>query len=88
MGAASLVWGGFWIYLVYDSPEVHPRIDKEELKYLQESIGVVQIKVSIGSFEFSFSEIGLTADFDLYSIHRTNRFHGKRCGLQCHFGPS
>ena len=45
MGAASLVWGALWIYLIYDSPDVHPRIDKEELKYLQESIGVVQRRV-------------------------------------------
>ncbi|KAJ3656129.1 hypothetical protein Zmor_015227 [Zophobas morio] len=29
-GAISLVWTAFWFYLVYDSPEKHPRISSEE----------------------------------------------------------
>ncbi|CAG7836381.1 unnamed protein product [Allacma fusca] len=45
MGSSSLVWGALWIYLVYDSPAVHPRIDKEELAYLEERIGKVQTKI-------------------------------------------
>ena len=38
-GGSSLVWVVFWFYLVYDTPAQHPRIDKEEQKYIESSIG-------------------------------------------------
>ncbi len=38
MGGLPLIWGLCWLYFAYDTPEVHPRIDAEELKYLQEAL--------------------------------------------------
>jgi len=35
IGALGFVWMGFWIFM-YDKPEVHPKVNKEELKYIQQ----------------------------------------------------
>jgi len=37
--AVNLVWVMAWFYLVYDTPQKHPRISKEEKEYIIESIG-------------------------------------------------
>jgi ACS family hexuronate transporter-like MFS transporter len=37
IGALGFVWMGFWIYL-YQKPEVHPRVSKTELEYIQQDI--------------------------------------------------
>ena len=42
-GALTLVWVILWFYLVYDTPALHPRIDMEERKYIENSIGVGDI---------------------------------------------
>jgi len=39
MGAFSCIWFLLWSFLLYDSPASHPRISKEELDYIQNSIG-------------------------------------------------
>jgi ACS family hexuronate transporter-like MFS transporter len=35
IGAIGFVWMGFWVF-VYKKPEVHPRVSKEELAYIQQ----------------------------------------------------
>ncbi|XP_076386630.1 na[+]-dependent inorganic phosphate cotransporter isoform X1 [Megachile rotundata] len=35
----GLIWYGFWLCLVYDSPQQHPRITDEERKYILDTIG-------------------------------------------------
>lgn len=35
IGALGFVWMGFWLF-VYHKPEVHPRVNKEELAYIQQ----------------------------------------------------
>lgn len=38
-GIAGIVWSACWLYFVYDSPEIHPRIHPEEKKFILESLG-------------------------------------------------
>ena len=38
-GVLSLVWVVFWFLLVSETPQDHPRISKEEKKYIESSIG-------------------------------------------------
>ena len=38
MGGLPVVWGLLWLYFAYDTPQVHPRIGAEELKYLEECL--------------------------------------------------
>ncbi|XP_071442476.1 vesicular glutamate transporter 1-like [Hetaerina americana] len=38
-GVIGLIWFSLWWWLVYESPELDPRISKEELVYIQESLG-------------------------------------------------
>ena len=38
-GSLTLVWVVFWFYLAYDTPRLHPRIDKEEMEYIETSLG-------------------------------------------------
>jgi len=37
-GLATVIWFALWSYLVYSSPDEHPRISQEEMKYIQRSI--------------------------------------------------
>ncbi len=37
IGALGFIWMGFWIY-VYQKPEVHPKVSKAELEYIQQDI--------------------------------------------------
>lgn len=38
-GVLTLVWCGFWWYLVADKPSEHPRISESEKKYILEALG-------------------------------------------------
>ncbi|XP_026321197.1 uncharacterized transporter slc-17.2-like isoform X3 [Hyposmocoma kahamanoa] len=38
-GVLTLIWCGFWWYLVADTPEDHPRITEAEKKYILEALG-------------------------------------------------
>ncbi|XP_064088730.1 sialin-like isoform X2 [Macrobrachium nipponense] len=38
MGALSLLWCCFWFAFMYDSPDEHPRISDDELKYIQTAL--------------------------------------------------
>ncbi|VVC92116.1 unnamed protein product [Leptidea sinapis] len=38
-GIISIVWCGAWLLLVYDSPELHPRISDQEKEYILKAIG-------------------------------------------------
>ncbi|XP_059618259.1 sialin [Phlebotomus argentipes] len=37
-GALGVIWFIFWMYLVYNSPAQHPRIEPEERQYIQRSL--------------------------------------------------
>ena len=38
IGCITIVWFGFWWCLVYDGPELHPRISKSELDLIKASL--------------------------------------------------
>ena len=38
-GTSACVWYFFWLFLVYDSPDTHPRISKAERLFITSSIG-------------------------------------------------
>jgi len=40
MGSVGVVWFVFWTFLVYDKPQDHPRIKLNELRYIQNTIGL------------------------------------------------
>ncbi|XP_068085874.1 putative inorganic phosphate cotransporter [Anabrus simplex] len=46
-GALGVVWYIPWLFLVYDSPEQHPRITEEEKIYIQSSIGATEKKKNL-----------------------------------------
>lgn len=35
----TLIWCGFWWYLVHDSPSEHPRITEAERNYITDALG-------------------------------------------------
>ncbi|KAL0275710.1 UNVERIFIED_CONTAM: hypothetical protein PYX00_003493 [Menopon gallinae] len=37
-GVVTLIWYAAWLFLVYETPEVHPRISKKEKKYLKDNV--------------------------------------------------
>jgi ACS family sodium-dependent inorganic phosphate cotransporter-like MFS transporter 5 len=39
IGGFSLIWFFLWSFLMYNKPSDHPRISKEERRYIEESIG-------------------------------------------------
>lgn len=43
-GIIGLIWYGFWIYLICDSPESHPTISEKERKYILDSLGNSVVK--------------------------------------------
>lgn len=43
-GLIGLLWYGFWIYLIYDSPSTHPTISDKERKYIEDSLGSLVVK--------------------------------------------
>lgn len=38
-GVFGIIWFGFWIYYVYDTPSSHPRICRQEQAFILASIG-------------------------------------------------
>ncbi|XP_025832317.1 putative inorganic phosphate cotransporter [Agrilus planipennis] len=38
-GVLGVIWFIFWVFLVYDTPSSHPRIDRQEQAYILASIG-------------------------------------------------
>ena len=48
LGAAGIVWFLCWMYVVYDTPEIHPRISTAERNYIQSSL-VGQTKKTINT---------------------------------------
>ena len=38
-GAIAAVWFVFWVALVFDAPDVHPRICEQEKQYIESSTG-------------------------------------------------
>ena len=36
IGSLGVVWFLFWVLLVFNSPEEHPRISSRELKYIRQ----------------------------------------------------
>lgn len=47
-GSMQIIWAGFWLMLVADSPDKHSFISKEELSFLTTAIGTVfNIKVRL-----------------------------------------
>ncbi len=45
-GGMTLLWGIFWMVLVYDSPEEHPWISEAEKTYIILSIGTDKSEVN------------------------------------------
>lgn len=45
-GLLGTIWWLGWIFLIYDSPQEHPRISVEELTYIEKSLGVCVEKSS------------------------------------------
>ncbi len=39
IGALTLIWFVFWIFLVYDSPDDHPRISAQEKDLIKKALG-------------------------------------------------
>ena len=37
-GAMGVLWVIGWVFLAYESPKVHPRINKTELDYIENSL--------------------------------------------------
>nr|CAD7426794.1 unnamed protein product [Timema monikensis] len=48
-GGLGVVWFIPWLFLVYDTPQQHPRISKEERDYIQTSIGTVPTKKALAT---------------------------------------
>ncbi|GAB6029806.1 hypothetical protein CHUAL_005518 [Chamberlinius hualienensis] len=42
-GVAGIIWYVFWLWLSFERPSKHPTITREELAYIEESIGEVKI---------------------------------------------
>jgi hypothetical protein len=41
VGALGIVWSIMWLFLVYDTPARHPRIDPKEKNYIESSQGLI-----------------------------------------------
>jgi hypothetical protein len=46
-GAVGLIWFAIWCTVVKDGPDEDPRISPEELKYIQDSLGNISLKVNL-----------------------------------------
>ena len=59
LGGMGVLWVVGWLFLTYESPRVHPRINKTELDYIQNSLaetGVTEREVSDSHNVFSGSK--------------------------------
>lgn len=45
-----LIFYVLWIFLIYDTPDVHPRITKNEKDYIKEQIGTTVSKQKVSKF--------------------------------------
>ena len=77
-GVVGAVWFIAWVFLVYDTPESHPRISEDEKRYIQASIGETK-KISV--FTCAFSEMALDAIHSpIVGNFKSSKIHpGKRC---------
>ncbi|XP_005184461.1 sialin isoform X1 [Musca domestica] len=41
-GILGIVWFAFWMYLVYDKPSMHPRINPNEREYIERCTGLME----------------------------------------------
>ena len=58
IGALGFIWMGFWMYM-YQKPEVHPKVSKAELEYIQQDIvthAQVSEPVVAGRKKMSFAD--------------------------------
>lgn len=47
----GFIWYSAWLYFVYDSPAKHPRIDKEERRFIEKSLaGTYQNNRKVSNF--------------------------------------
>jgi len=51
IGALGFVWMGFWVF-IYKKPDVHPKVNAEELAYIQQDDASVNIKSTGKSISF------------------------------------
>ena len=61
VGAAGIVWFFLWMYVVYDTPEMHPRISTAERNYIQKSL--------VGQTRKTINAVSGTAPFNLYKLY-------------------
>ena len=47
LGIVSVIWFLFWLLLVADTPLEHPTISREELEYIQQTAGYINIDNSV-----------------------------------------
>jgi ACS family hexuronate transporter-like MFS transporter len=61
IGALGFVWMGFWIF-VYKKPEVHPKVSKAELDYIQQDI--INDRKQVDYIEESTKKVSVLACFN------------------------
>lgn len=87
IGGLTIAWFFLWMFFVFDSPADHPRISKDELHFIEKSIG----SQSSGKVNetFIFVTIRKTNTFALLplNVYLCNRLRflrpGKQYSLQC-----
>ncbi|ODM94567.1 putative inorganic phosphate cotransporter [Orchesella cincta] len=62
-GILVIIWFIFWTMLVYSSPEKHPRISKNELRHLEESLGTGKSAESVNMCDVPWKEIACSGPF-------------------------
>lgn len=60
IGALGFVWMGFWIF-IYKKPEVHPKVSKAELEYIQQDI--IYDRKQVDYIEESTKKVSVLACF-------------------------
>lgn len=79
----GIVWSIFWVFLVFDSPEKHPRIEEAELKYIQTSLAGIGGKVR---YEMALNKICLwfLGDLKLIVFHivQSTKSIGPNCAIR------
>lgn len=61
IGALGFVWMGFWIF-IYKKPEVHPKVSKAELDYIQQDI--INDRKQVDYIEESTKKVSVLACFN------------------------
>jgi len=52
-----VVWSVLWIFLTFDSPSKHPRIDPRERDYIEQSQGLLAASKSVSIVNYVRVEI-------------------------------